>query len=170
MDTDYKLEQLKLLYDYGKFHIGLYGTLLVALIAILKVKGEQLRGWSVWCLRVTVVLLLLAAMTGSVIPSSILDTYGEYSIWEGKPAHVDNYWKTSVGPFGAHWFAPKWWTLVEHITFWAAVLLVVLTFLFDRHITSLFDRRPNPPVDNPGTSAKTGRVEDSPADRRPAPT
>ncbi len=128
-----KLERLKLLYDYTKFHIGLYGTLLAGFIAILNFGPQSLTPETLGTLKFAVFLLLIAAMSGGVVASSILDVYQNYKVWEAVPDSegdsLDTFWETPIGPFNFKLMVAKRWWFIEHTAFWAAVLLVVGGFL-----------------------------------------
>jgi len=132
-DAARKLERLKLLYDYTKFHIGLYGTLLAGFIAILNFGSQGLSPVALGILKLAVFLLLIAAMAGAIMASSILDVYQNYKVWEAvadsEKDSLDAFWETPIGPFNFKLMVAKRWWFVEHTAFWAAVLLVVGGFL-----------------------------------------
>ncbi|NOT61393.1 MAG: hypothetical protein HOP19_14340 [Acidobacteria bacterium] len=122
-DSNLKLEQLKLAYDYTKFHVGLYGTLITGLIAILKYcEGTPY----VFFLKITVCLFLIAAMCGAILASSFLDAYGSYEFWQSE---IGDFWESKIGPFKWKWFKAKTWGFIEHAAFWVGILVVVCAFL-----------------------------------------
>ena len=151
---EYKeFEHFKLLHEYTKFHIGLYGALLGGFVTILKF--GQLSSGHLRIMKSATVLMLIAAISGGVTASSMLDIYGNYGIWNvdadsGKTGVVSDNTKTTVaadnnktddttiwqnfldariGPLEQRWFRPKVWWMIEHISFWAAVGVFVISFL-----------------------------------------
>jgi len=109
-NTNFQLEQLKLLYDYTKFHIGLYGTLIAGLIGILKFGGD-FSTTTLIAFKVVVFLLLVAAMSGGVVASGVVDVYQDYKTWNTESG-LETFWTTQIGPF--KWLRMKvkcWWFL-----------------------------------------------------------
>jgi len=127
-NTNFQLEQLKLLYDYTKFHIGLYGTLIAGFIGILTFGGKDFSPTSINALKVVIFLLLIAAMSGGVVASSVVDVYQNYGMWKTETS-LETFWTTEIGPFKLKWMKAKFWWLIEHTAFWIAVLIVVGGFL-----------------------------------------
>ena len=72
MDPDQEhQEQIKLLFDYTKFHIGLYTTLAGALVAALGSSfAEDVISWA---LGLGILLIALAGLCGGVVASSLPD-------------------------------------------------------------------------------------------------
>lgn len=130
--ADAGLERLKLLYDYEKFHIGLYGAMITGFIAILSVWTEKLTLLMVLALGVAIILLLVAAICGAILASSVIDVYNNYNIWSaeiGDDAGPNSFWRKRIGPGRSKcWETSKWWRL-GHGSFWAAVFIVVGMFL-----------------------------------------
>lgn len=54
------MENLRLLYDYTKFHIGLYGALMAAFITNIRVGNKSLSTLSITILKIDIGLLLIA--------------------------------------------------------------------------------------------------------------
>ena len=125
--TNMQLEQLKTLYDYTKFHIGLYGTLLAGFMAISGFASGISRT-SLLGLKLAIFLLLIAAMSGGVVASSIVDVYQNYGVWK-QDADLKRFWTTHLGPFKMQLMPAKVWWCIEHTAFWVAVLIVVGGFL-----------------------------------------
>lgn len=68
--------QLKYLFDYTKFHIGMYTTLTGAVLAFLKFNPKFIAGGEPWlrvCLIVTLFSFLGAGACGGAIASNIPD-------------------------------------------------------------------------------------------------
>jgi hypothetical protein len=126
--TNMQLEQLKTLYDYTKFHISLYGTLLAGFMGISGFAAGRLSKTSLLGLKLATFLLLIAAMSGGVVASSIVDVYQNYGVWK-QDVGLERFWTTRLGPFKRQWMPAKTWWLIEHTAFWVAVLIVVGGFL-----------------------------------------
>lgn len=130
--TDSPFERLKLLYDYEKFHIGLYGAMMTGFITILSLWSKTLTFWMVLALSLAILSLLIAAFCGAILASSVIDIYGNYKFWKSgtdPEAVLNNFWETEIGPYEKQWWkAEKLWR-VGHSAFWIAVILVVVTFL-----------------------------------------
>jgi len=126
-NTNFQLEQLKLLYDYTKFHIGLYGTLIAGFIGILTF-GGTFSTPSLIALKVVVFLLLVAAMSGGMVASSVVDVYQDYKTWNTESG-LEAFWTTPIGPFKWLRMKVEYWWFIEHTAFWIAVFIVVGGFL-----------------------------------------
>jgi hypothetical protein len=72
--------QLKFLFDYTKFHIGMYTTLMGAVVAFLKFNAKFTAAGEPWWLRLCLVITLLcflgAGVCGGAIASNIPDNSG----------------------------------------------------------------------------------------------
>jgi hypothetical protein len=117
------MENLKLLMDYTKFHIGLYITLFSAIAAVLTAANghwlKALPAASLIGLRVGAVSLIVAGAAGGIIGSSI-------------PEATD--WKTfRQTPLGPAWLETSWtydrWAAVEHGAFWVTILVVAASLI-----------------------------------------
>jgi hypothetical protein len=66
-------EQLKHLFDYTKFHIGMYTTLVAAIVGVFATDALELHAYPTMVpfLLVSVVLFLAAGMFGGLVASSI---------------------------------------------------------------------------------------------------
>jgi len=127
-DSNLKLDRLKLLYDYTKFHIGMYGTLMAVFSGIMTFGSQALSLQSLRILKIAVLLLLIAAMSGGVVASSMLDVYQNYGIWKSDGC-IDAFWTKRIGPLKLELMSVKKWWLIEHTAFWVAVLIVIGGFL-----------------------------------------
>lgn len=115
--VDTGLEQLKLLFDYTKFHIGLYttvATIFVAAIASEKSLFEFHRG----LLFVAVILICLAGLAGGIIASSCAHFTSRSDLW-----------KERIGPFRCRCLKGEYWTYIEHASFWAAIVAALASVL-----------------------------------------
>jgi hypothetical protein len=114
---NHNLEQLKLLFDYTKFHIGLYTTLAAALVATLG--SNSAKNWEVnrWLIAAAVVCIAFAGVFGGIVAASL-------------PALTksDNLWGEKTGPYGIKRVEVRTWTYLEHSAFWLAIILVLVAF------------------------------------------
>ena len=81
-------EQVKLLFEYTKFHLGVYTTLAAALIALVNTefgKNINLPREFVWA---AVVFIALAGVAGGIVASTLphMTTLGDF-------------WGSRIGPF-----------------------------------------------------------------------
>lgn len=110
---DKNAEQVKLLFDYTKFHIGLYSTFASAVLAVLA--GTFADGWIICrtLLAWSLLPIAVAGLAGGVIGSSLPHMFGTEDIRE-KP----------IGPLTFEKMGKlKTWTYLEHVSFWLAFLL-----------------------------------------------
>jgi hypothetical protein len=106
-------DQLKQLFDYTKFHIGMYTTLLAGIIGVFA--NESLKSaysGMVPYIMVTIVLFLIAGAAGGLVASSIpfFKTFDEFS-----RARIGS-WKAKVIP-------AIMCTHIEHTAFWLGCLI-----------------------------------------------
>jgi hypothetical protein len=144
LEANRELERLKLLFDYTKFHIGLYtsvATIFGALIAasVASDKGTQggstgtapffihfAHGW----LIASVIFICIAGIAGGTIASSIPGYRGYTEFWNaeigpfrGKPIRL---FGISLKPLR---FKAENWTYIEHGAFWVAVVLALISIV-----------------------------------------
>ena len=111
-------ENLKLLMDYTKFHIGLYFTLFGAAVTAIE---KNLFLQSTWpYLRVAALLFVLAEMCGGVIASSIPDAKS-FADFQRQPLGVR--W---LPRFGVRYGI---WAGLEHSFFWIAIVVTAVALL-----------------------------------------
>jgi hypothetical protein len=116
-------QRLSTLFDYTKFHIGLYATLtsgLFGVIAFAQEHGENSVLAHLLCYAKWVAaLILLAGAAGGAIASNI-PNYKTF----------DDFSEAKLNVFGSQWGFFKYFNLahVEHLAFWAAVLLATIAF------------------------------------------
>ena len=100
-------DRLKQLYDYTKFHIGIYLTLTTGILAILKFAHvdnvADVKGW----LLIAIIFLVFAGIGGGAVASNI-SSFLDY----------DKFHKCPLPVFGLHLFRAKTWILIEHGAFW----------------------------------------------------
>ncbi|BDC46000.1 hypothetical protein PTKU15_92970 [Paraburkholderia terrae] len=118
-------KSLELLYDYTKFHIGVYLTLTTAYLAAATAKfGDQpllhLRPWLFW---IAVLTFMVAGLAGGVIVSSITQT----------PARSSReFLRERIGPWELTWLRRRalTWTWIEHTSFWVGLIIAALSLAF----------------------------------------
>jgi len=119
--ADLDLEKLKLLFEYTKFHIGLYATLIGVCMALAKfghkVDAVVLNKARFW-LGFTAVCFLGAGAAGGAIASNIADRT------------PDEFFSKPLTIFGACTLTYNWWEHIEHGFFWVGVLVSVGYFIF----------------------------------------
>jgi hypothetical protein len=116
MYDDY--ERVKLLFEYTKFHIGVYLTLASILVGILGLKQDF--GFVVipQLLVISIILIMIAGAAGGTIVSRLT-----------KVKTYDEFYNEMTGPVRAKWFRGEIWTYIEHLTFWAALIFALLAIL-----------------------------------------
>ena len=128
--ADATLERLKLLYDYEKFHIGLYGALMAGFITVLK-WSDNLDQTLVRAIVIAILCLLVAAFCGAILASSVIDIYNNYGLWPsgiGQESDLRNFWEKRIGPLDIKLFQAKVWWFFGHTAFWIAILIFICTF------------------------------------------
>lgn len=85
-ETDYEFEKLKMLFDYTKFHIGLYTTIATVFSGLIaaSAKGENalpFRFRLPW-LVAAVLLLCVAGAAGGVLTSSMCHEKSLKEFWD----------------------------------------------------------------------------------------
>jgi hypothetical protein len=107
-------DRIKLLFDYTKWHIGIYTTLGTLMVTII--------GWERLTLYVPLLWLSLsfiglAGLSGGVIASTLpeCDT-------------LEEFFRSPTGFWGLHWLSGRTWTRIEHTAFWMGVLAGVAAF------------------------------------------
>ena len=124
-----KIEQVKQIYDYTKFHISFYFPLLAALGGFAKY-GSDLSSHQRRLLLTLTFVLLFAGVAGALVASRIV-----YGPW-GKRAFLIKeswFWRKRVNwPKSWNW----WWSIadlcliVEHYGFWLALAIAIADFAF----------------------------------------
>ncbi|WP_224366075.1 hypothetical protein [Hyalangium versicolor] len=125
MDTsqpgdDAEFEKLKLLFDYTKFHVGIYLTVVGVLTGIVATSAKDFsfhfnRAW----LISAIVFIVIAGIAGGVLLSSMCHE-----------RRLDLFWNKKLGPFGLRCWPAKWWASIEHTAFWVAIGCALCAFFF----------------------------------------
>jgi len=117
-------KRLERLYDYTKFHIGIYLSAAGGVAALL---GSKDAGWAIstlvgnqYLLYAAFAFMVLAGMCGGIVATSTTESLSFEEFWNGQhgPATVPS-WKAS----GRDWVAR------EHGFFWASLLLLAAAVL-----------------------------------------
>lgn len=114
-------KQLERLYDYTKFHVGIYlsaaGGLAALITTLASGKLEQnflskIVGHP-WALAVAFILMVGAGAAGGIVATSTIEskTYEEFRA-------------TPQGAYGLNYFRGKTWVKIEHLCFWLSLLFV----------------------------------------------
>jgi hypothetical protein len=113
-------KSLDRLFDYTKFHIGLYLTLTASYVAVTSMKNGSvslLNVDKIW-FRCAVVCFMLAGLAGGVIASSITQT-GCRS--------TKSFLAERIGPWNTTIFEARTWTWIEHTSFWIGLVLALMS-------------------------------------------
>jgi hypothetical protein len=118
-DPGANYDKVKLLFDYTKFHIGLYTTLGTLFVGVLTFSQAHLPTCSRVLLWLGVICVGVAGLAGGVIASTL--------------PHMDSiqmFWTKRLGPFGSERVSltGENWTYLEHGAFWAGLLLAAAAF------------------------------------------
>lgn len=129
--SDKEFEQLKLLFDYTKFHILLYTTLITLLIGLFAFGiDEEFVTQFRKAMKPVVVCFLIAGAAGGVIGTNIPKFDKFSTFWHGQDSSTNNK-KLYISPFGGKFlnFPGKRWATVEHGAFWIGILIAIYSFL-----------------------------------------
>ena len=113
-------EQLKQLFDYTKFHIGMYTTLIAAIIGVFAndTLNDSYTGLVPY-IKATIVMFLVAGAAGGLVASSIpfFKTFETFS-------------KSRLGPWCFKVIPAIWCTHIEHTAFWIGCLVAVVGLFY----------------------------------------
>lgn len=113
-------KRLELLFDYTKFHIGVYLTLTAAYITLATSKvGDKLPNLNQKFVWPAVVLIIIAGFAGGVITSSLTQT---------PSATVEDFLEEKTGPWNIKRIPGKIFIYIEHTSFWLGIISIVLSF------------------------------------------
>jgi hypothetical protein len=111
--------RLTRLFEYTKFHIGIYLSAGAGLLALLTADGKRLPFSPTLVNRpvlyIALAFMLLAGMAGGIIASSTTQCHT-----------FDELWTTPQGPYKWGWWSGQTWALIEHGSFWISVLLLIV--------------------------------------------
>jgi len=112
-----KPAQVNKLYDYTKFHIGLYATLMTLLMAVLSLGEKAVPREAVCYLKITLVCFTIAGGCGGILGSSISLRQDDLVNGQG------------IGPFSLGMLPAEVWAHLEHWAFWIGIAVSVWGFL-----------------------------------------
>jgi hypothetical protein len=122
-----EIEQVKQIYDYTKFHIGLYFTLLTGLVALVTLSKKQNFEQSGKVLLAIILLLLVGGVAGALVASRIV--YGPWTK-ECFDLQASGFWRKWEKQLTRN----SWWSwadvclVIEHYAFWIALFVAIITF------------------------------------------
>ncbi|WP_315737970.1 hypothetical protein [Bradyrhizobium sp. SZCCHNR1093] len=117
-EADREFEQLKLLFDYTKFHIGLYATVATIFGGLYSASDKVPLKFNPFWLVLSIICIFMAGIAGGTIASSI-PGYTSYA----------KFWSSKIGPFRSKLITAENWTYIEHSAFWLAVFLAFLSIM-----------------------------------------
>ena len=108
------------LYDYTRFHVGLYGSLVFGAVALIGIgDGVALRDPSVVkAAAVAVFCWVLAGFSGGVILGTLVEFEGDLSEFRDK----------DFGPGEKEWMKGASWEALEHVSFWIGTVFALIAF------------------------------------------
>jgi len=110
-------QQLKLLYDYSTFDIGLYTAVVAIFSAALAFAPAGFR-FHRGLVSLAVVLTCVAGFAAGIIASRC----AYFTSWSGL-------WRTKIGPFRWWCLRGQYWVYIQHGCFCAALIAAVLSVL-----------------------------------------
>jgi membrane protein implicated in regulation of membrane protease activity len=110
------------LFDYTKFHIGLYLTLTTAYVAVASIKKDDgkalLFSIEPTLFWLAVFCFILAGVAGGVIASSITQT---------RARSTDAFLSEAIGPWALKVLSARSCTWIEHTSFWLGLICALLS-------------------------------------------
>ncbi len=123
---------IELLYDYTKFHIGVYLTLASSFIAVSGIKLNDKFALPVhpWLLLFAALCFMIAGWAGGVIVSSITQCY-DVGV-KGSCLTTQSFLDQPIGPYNWTPLTARKWTWIEHTSFWVGLGLALASLLVVR--------------------------------------
>ena len=117
-------KRLDRLFEYTKFHIGIYLSIGGGIVAVLgSEKSEFIRsliGWP-WALLCGLLCMFAAGIAGGLIASTCAQARTFDEVWTGPP---------KLGPYVWQWrFAGREWAFIEHMAFWIGLVFIAASVL-----------------------------------------
>lgn len=114
--------RLERLYDYTKFHIGIYLSAAAGLAALISAAADITGGrqhyiaalfGAHWAVAASFVLMVFAGISGAIVATSAIesDTYQTFTL-------------SDQGAYGFKPFSGKTWVTIEHACFWLSLALL----------------------------------------------
>lgn len=162
-------DQLKLLYDYTIFHIGVYITLITGILGVLKYKTNK---WSDVYYFPTLIWFTLAGLCGGIVCSNI-PNYVSYSsgrvvvevrasngtsktIEDVQPFLTDNYAIFESKKFSTSFLG---WIMWEHLYFWLGVFWIIAVLLIQATIEASITEGTEKKLVNVEIKGATGSIK-----------
>ena len=111
-------EKLNRLFEYTKFHIGLYTAIVAVFAGLVGSKEKIVFVFDIRWLIVAVVFMCVAGAAGGVLMSSMCHANS-----------MSEFWNSRLGPLWFKWWRAETWTYIEHIAFWIAIACALIAFL-----------------------------------------
>jgi hypothetical protein len=113
-------KSLDRLFDYTKFHIGLYLTLTTSYVAVASLKNgnEFLFKIDPRLFWPATVCFMLAGLAGGIIASSLTQTQARSTA---------TFLTERLGPWSTKVFETRTWTWIEHTAFWLGLVLALFS-------------------------------------------
>jgi len=110
-------KQLERLYDYTKFHIGIYLSAAGGLAALISTAAEDTKAAYIgsligmpMALAVAFAFMVLAGIAGAVVATSAIES-----------SSYQTFLVTKQGAYGIKPFFGKTWVTIEHACFWISL-------------------------------------------------
>ena len=121
-NPDDSFERLGLIYDYAKFHIGLYATVSTALVAIISFADTQYKRAYYGLFLAVFACFLVAGIGGGLVASHI--AYAKRDATQSDKLLNGFTEPTLSSPL--RWSRYKWFAIIEHYAFWLGVLIAAV--------------------------------------------
>jgi len=112
------LDQLKLLFDYSKFQIGLY-TIVASLFTIAIALQPTVFRIHTGLLGVAIVFVCLAGMAAGIVANRCTQSTSWHELWAAK-----------IGPLGLKCLEGEYWTYLQHAFFGIALAMALSSVFF----------------------------------------
>jgi len=123
-------KRLERLYDYTKWHLGIYlsvaGTLTAAVGYLAEAsKADRIAPYvdRPGLLLAAVALMFAAGACGGIVASSCTEC-----------ASYEQLWNERHGPFGSHLLKGRQWAAMEHLFFWLSVAAAAVAVLSSKPV------------------------------------
>jgi hypothetical protein len=113
-------EMVKTLFDYTKFHIGIYVSLGTILATLLNANFKILPHRK-YPLGISIIFIAVAGFAGGVIASTLPECRS-----------LDQFFKMNIAPLDIEelMISGRCWTRIEHTTFWIGTIFGIVAFFF----------------------------------------
>jgi len=123
-EANSKQKSLELLYDYTKFHIGVYLTIsgVYVTAAFATLNNAPVLPLNLYFLSPAVVFTMIAGFAGGVIVSSLTQWHSGSAL---------DFLNSNIGPWDlkAFRFLARHWTYLEHTAFWIGLFAAGASFV-----------------------------------------